>query len=273
MSSLETSALSRFVRLPTATVEEGALLIAKDAYPGLDVAYYLDVLDRLAEPLAPRLARLCGDPIATARAVGDYLFLELGFRGNDEHYYDVRNSYLNEVLDSKRGIPLTLAMVILALMRRCGEEADGIMFPGHFLVRIGGPTGCYIDPFLGARVLGQLDLEILLKRALGKDAELSREHLAVADCRVMLIRMLNNLRGIFNGQGDHARGMLVCDRLVDLDASPMAMRDRGLCALQQGAFESARADLRGYLEARPDAGDRAAIERALSEATQKNNLN
>jgi regulator of sirC expression with transglutaminase-like and TPR domain len=271
--SLETSALSRFVRSPTATVEEGALLIAKDAYPKLDVAHYLGVLDDLAKPLAPRLAKLAGDPIATARAVGDYLFLELAFRGNDENYYDVRNSYLNQVLDSKKGIPLTLAMVILALTRRSGVESDGIMFPGHFLVRIGGKTGCYIDPFLGARVLGQLDLEILLKRALGKDAQLTREHLAVADCRTMLIRMLNNLRGIFNGQGDHARGMLVCDRLVDLDASPMALRDRGLCALAQSAFEAARTDLRGYLDARPDASDRAAIERALDEATQKTNLN
>ncbi len=273
MLTVETSALSVLVRSPSATVEEGALLIAKDAYPTLDVGHYLGVLDALAEPLAPRLAKIAHDPIATARAIGDYLFLELGFRGNDEAYYDVRNSYLNEVLDQKRGIPLTLAIVILAIARRCDVDAEGILFPGHFLVRIGGPTGCYIDPFYGARVLGQLDLEILLKRALGRDVELGREHLAIADCRAMLIRMLNNLRAIFSGQGDHARGMLVCDRLVDLDASPMALRDRGLCALAQGAFEAARADLSGYLTARPDAGDRAAIERALGEARAKTNLN
>jgi regulator of sirC expression with transglutaminase-like and TPR domain len=270
--SVETSALSKLVRSPSATVEEGALLVAKDAYPSLDVGRYLAMLDDLAAGIRPRLEAVRDDPIATAKALGDYLFLELGFRGNDHSYYDVKNSYLNQVLESKRGIPLTLAIVILAIARRCDVDAEGIMFPGHFLVRIGGSTGCYIDPFYGARVLGRLDLEILLKRALGRDAEVGPEHLAVADCRAMLIRMLNNLRGIFSGQGDHARGMLVCDRLVDLDASPMALRDRGLCALAQGAYEAARDDLSRYLAARPDAGDRASIERALHETHGQSNL-
>lgn len=272
MSAL-TSALSTFVRSPGATVEEGALLVAKDAYPTLEIGHYLAALDRMAEPVAPKLARLRADPIAQARVLGDYLFLELGFRGNDDQYYDVRNSYLNEVIDTKKGIPLTLAMVILAVSRRSGVRAQGISFPGHFLVRIGGPMGCYIDPFLGARVLSPLDLEILLKRTLGKDATLTQEHLAPADNRSMLIRMLSSLRGIFATQGDHARGMLVCDRLVDLGAGPSALRDRGLSALAQGAFESARSDLAAYLEVRPDAGDRANVERALAEAATRTNLN
>ena len=248
-------------------------MVAKDAYPTLDIAHYLGALDEMVGPVAGPLAKLTGDPIAQARALGDYLFLDLGFRGNEESYYDVKNSYLNEVIDTRKGIPLTLAMVILALARRAGVRAQGISFPGHFLVRIGGPQGCYIDPFLGARVLGPLDLEILLKRTLGKDATLSPEHLAPADTRTMLIRMLSNLRGIFVTRGDHARGMLVCDRLVDLGAGPAALRDRGLSALAQGAFETARADLAAYLEVRPDAGDRASVEKALAQAGARTNLN
>jgi regulator of sirC expression with transglutaminase-like and TPR domain len=265
---MKQSELARFLTAPGATVEEGALLIAKDAYPALDVKRYLRTLDELAEPLVDQ-ARYAEGPFAQARLIGDYVFTELGFRGNQEAYYDVRNSYLNDVIDSRAGIPLTLAIIILALTRRAGIVAEGIMFPAHFLVRLGGPTGCYVDPFLGARILTQLDLEILLKRALGPDAELTRDHLVVADMRAMLIRSLNNLRGIFQKRADHARGMLVCDRLVDLDAGPSAVRDRGIFALAEGAVEAARADLGAYLAAAPEAADRAAIEKAIAKATAK----
>jgi regulator of sirC expression with transglutaminase-like and TPR domain len=266
------SEIARFIADPRATIEEGALIIAKDAYPSLDIPAYIGTLDSLAAPLCRRLAAR-DNPFIQARALGDYLFSELGFRGNEEAYYDVRNSYLNDVLDMKRGVPLTLAIVILALSRRSGVIADGISFPSHFLVRLGGVNGCYVDPFLGARILTTLDLEILLKRALGPQAELKREHLAVADNRAMLIRTLNNLRSIFQKRGDHARGMLVCDRLVDLEAGPSALRDRGIFALAEGAFEAARADLGAYLAASPEAGDRVAVERAIARAGNRTNLN
>jgi regulator of sirC expression with transglutaminase-like and TPR domain len=265
------SELARLVADPQGTAEEGALLIARDAYPALDVSRYLRALDELAAPLARRTGP-ADDPFAQARAIGHYLFSELGFRGNHEAYYDPRNSYLSDVLDAKKGIPLTLAIVILALARRCGVMAEGVAFPAHFLVRLGGPGGCYVDPFLGARILTQLDLEILLKRALGPEAELKREHLVIADVRAMLIRTLNNLRSIFQKRGDHARGMLVCDRLVDLDAGPSALRDRGIFALAEGAFEAARADLGAYLAAMPEAGDRATVEKAIARAGKRQNL-
>jgi regulator of sirC expression with transglutaminase-like and TPR domain len=264
--------LGHLVGQSRSTVEEGALLIAKDAYPGLDVARYLRLLDELAAPLARRTAGM-KNPYAEAGAIGEYLFGELGFRGNEEAYYDARNSYLNDVLDRRTGIPLTLGIVILALARRCGITADGIQFPGHFLIRLGGATGCYVDPFLGARVLSTLDLEILVKRAIGRDATVKPQHLAVADTRTMLIRALNNLRAIFEKQGEHARGMLVCDRLVDLGAGPDALRDRGFFALREGAYEAARADLGAYLKAMPKAGDRSAVERAIAEASNRTNLN
>jgi regulator of sirC expression with transglutaminase-like and TPR domain len=272
------SALAKLVADPAAPAEHAALLVAKDAYPALDVAHYLGVLDQWACDFEGSWSRrlVTGgvmDPFAAARALGAFLFNGLGFEGNKDAYYDARNSYLNDVIDSRRGIPLTLAIVILALARRAGLVADGIAFPGHFLVRLGGASGCFIDPFLGARILSSVDLEILLKRALGPSAEVSREHLAVADTRGMVIRMLNNLRAIFERSGDFARGLVVCDRLVDLDAGPFALRDRGLCALALGAREAARADLSAYLHRAPKAEDRARIERAMARAKSPSTLN
>lgn len=263
----------------TSTIEDAALFLARDAYPRLDVAHYLGVLDAWAadfersDSVRGGALDAASDPFASARALGAFLFSRLGFHGNQQAYYDARNSYLNDVLDSRRGIPLTLAIVILAISRRVGLAAEGILFPGHFLVRLGGPSGCFIDPFLGARILSTVDLEILIKRTMGPDAELGREHLAVADTRSMVIRMLNNLRAIFEKSGNHARGLVVCDRLVDLDAGPHAYRDRGLSALALGAREAARADLRMYLELAPDAEDRDKIHMALTRANAPATLN
>lgn len=264
--------LAEAVADPSTSIESAALLVARDAYPALDVAHYLGVFDRWAVEFRSNAPSLT-DPFAAARALGAYLFVGLGFHGNQEAYYDARNSYLNDVVDSRRGIPLTLAIVILAVSRRAGLVADGILFPGHFLVRLGGPSGCFIDPFLGARILSSVDLEILIKRAMGPDAELGREHLAVADKRSMILRMLNNLRAIFEKGGSWARGMVVCDRLVDLGAGPHAYRDRGLCALQMGALEAARTDLETYLEEAPNADDRAKIEKAIQRASAPSLLN
>ncbi len=259
----------------TASIEDAALFLARDAYPRLDVGHYLGMLDRWAAEFddSRELGESLSDPFTSARALGAYLFSRLGFHGNQQAYYDARNSYLNDVLDSRRGIPLTLAIVILAISRRVGLTADGILFPGHFLVRLGGPSGCFIDPFLGARILSTVDLEILIKRTMGPDAEVGREHLAVADTRAMVIRMLNNLRAIFEKSGNYARGLVVCDRLVDLEAGVHAYRDRGLCALAMGAREAARADLSAYLELAPDAEDRAKVEKALTRAKGPATLN
>src|SRR5690606_5717776 len=128
-------------------------------------------------------------------------------------------------LDSRMGIPISLAVVLLAVARRCGVRAEGVGFPGHFLVRLGGPvvladgrgeipgSGCYIDPFRGAEVLDRAALERLLVRVAGPGSTLAPEHLVIADRRAMIVRMLTNLRGIFAGGGHHAQAMLACDRL------------------------------------------------------------
>jgi regulator of sirC expression with transglutaminase-like and TPR domain len=275
------SSLAAALADPAVSIEEAALVLARDAYPGLDVGRYLGQLDDIAAPLVPRIEAMRGGRGVAAPAVaallGEHLWKRLGFRGNDAAYYDPRNSYLNDVLDTRVGIPISLAVVVLAVARRCGVPAEGIGFPGHFLVRLGGPVamgrgpneiagGCYVDPFRGVRVLDRPALERLLVRVAGPGSTLSPEHLSISDRRAMIVRMLTNLRGIFAGGGHHAHAMLACDRLVDLGAGLSARRDRGLHALALGAHEVARVDLETYLAGRPKAADQARVRDALARA-------
>jgi regulator of sirC expression with transglutaminase-like and TPR domain len=240
-------------------IERAALVLARDAYPQLDVEHYLHEFDRLAAPLARRVA-LARTTLAQAGALGTYVYDELGFHGDEQTYYDPRNSYLNDVVDRRTGIPITLAVVLIAIGTRSGLTVEGVGFPGHFLVRIGGETGgIYLDPFFHARVLQRDALERLLRRALGEKATLTREHLAPVGTRAIVARMLTNLKAIYESRREHARALLVCDRLVDLTSSAELRRDRGTHALALGAMDAAAADFEAYLRARPDASDADAI--------------
>lgn len=192
-----------------------ALLIAEVEYPGLDIAHYLSVLDGMAEG-ARRVAQRRG--VGLVEAMNGHLFDELGFVGNDADYYDPRNSFLNEVIDRRVGIPITLSVIYLEVARRLGLELVGISFPGHFLV--GEPVGGgmrYLDPYHGGIALQRHDLEERLARALGGTTQLSPEHLAPAPKRQILTRMLNNLRGIYHRMGDIDRQLGVLERLAILN--------------------------------------------------------
>src|SRR5262249_23916221 len=157
---------------PDAPVDHAALLIARDEYPELVVSDYMARLDDLAAPLRARVAHL-GRFEDQAAVLGTYVYDELGFKGNESAYYDPRNSYLYDVLDLRLGIPITLAVVLIALGRRSAILIEGVGFPGHFLVRIGGSDGLYLDPFFQARILTRASLEELARRALGQNGELS----------------------------------------------------------------------------------------------------
>jgi regulator of sirC expression with transglutaminase-like and TPR domain len=258
--------LARLADSAHATVEDGALLIARDAYPALDVARCRAELDALAAPVARAIAG--GAPVGEqVRQLEQGLFQRAGFRGNDDDYYDPRNSYLNDVLDRKKGIPISLSVLVLAVCRRSGIVAEGVGFPGHFLVRIGGPSGVLIDPFDGGRPLDDDALGDLLKRSAGQNARLSASHVQPVGMRAIWIRMLTNLSRIHEQRSDHRSALVVCDRLVELDAGPPARRDRGLHALALGAGAAAASDLDSYLKSAPNAPDRADVERALSKAS------
>jgi len=249
----------------------GALLIARDAHPGLNLAEQRARLDELSRPLAGRgLAAF--PPSVQARLLSDYLYVVCGFHGARADYYDPRNSFLNEVLDRKTGIPITLAVVYIEVASRLGVAAQGVGFPGHFLVRLGGPPGdpsaernepVIVDPFHQGRLLDHEALGALLRRA-NVRAPLSSEMLEPAPTRHIVARMLMNLRGIYTARGDGARLLLTLDRLIDLlpDLSSELI-ERAKLNEQLGAPGAALADYERYLSVEPDGSERALAKQAI----------
>lgn len=243
-----------------ASLEELSLAYGRDAYPHLEQAEIDAPLDALAEEVGPRM-RAQEDDRSRAHALLDFLYDEQGFGGDEGSYHDPRNSYLHEVLGRRRGIPITLAVVLMAVGRRAGFALEGVGFPGHFLARLGTSL---IDPFEGV-LLDEASLARLATRTLGS-ATVRAEHLLAVDPRTMLVRMLLNLKHAYERRSDHARALVVADRLVDLTSSIAFRRDRGLHALALGARESAVADLEAYLAQIPNPPDAAEVRGALVRA-------
>jgi len=191
-----------------------ALLVAEPEYPGLDIAHYVGELDRIGEG-----ARI-GHGYPPVAPVVRHLYEELGFRGNAADYYDPRNSFLNEVLDRRVGIPITLGLVLIETCGRVGIEAQGISFPGHFLVRVLGPGApMFIDP-LDGRALDRADLRALHGRATGHSGDPDPRVLEPARKSEILLRMLNNLRGIYEANGDGLRLRGVLERIAIVNKFP-----------------------------------------------------
>ncbi len=264
------SNLPRFTRLiarreSAVDLAEAALLIAEDSYPGLDLDAYHQRLDDFAEPLRAgwREYAPLEDLVAT---LNGHLFGEIGFRGNREAYYDPRNSYLNEVLDRKLGLPITLSVVYMEVARRLGLTIVGIGLPGHFIVsaeRDG--TSLLLDPFNGGQILGLEDCERLVEDAYGDSVPFSEALLAPVRKRQILTRMLTNLKRTYLMTGDVEAAWPVLEKLVCLNPeSAVERRDRGLVAYRLNNFAQARRDLRDYLDRRPDAPDRVAVQASLS---------
>lgn len=248
----------------------GALLIAQDEYPSLDLCAQAGRIDALAAPLrdAGVGAMPIGDQVA---AMAEQLFERYGLRGNDQDYYDPRNSFINDVLDRGLGIPITLAVIYTEVAARAGVTAHGVGFPGHFLARIearGGGEPLIVDPFYGGGVLDRSALGKLLEREGGGRA-FSDGLLEPAPARMVLVRMLMNLRSIYASRGDYPRLLVVLDRIVDLlPDAPRELRDRGLLSARLGAPEAAMDDLRHYVRLAPHAGDVAEVRRIIDQLEQ-----
>ncbi len=264
---------SGFAAQPDDALEllQGALLIAKDEYPMLDLREQAARIDVLAEPLRVRaVGRLpLGDQVA---ALAEHLFERCGFRGNEADYYDPRNSFLNDVLDRGLGIPISLAIVYVEVAARAGVYARGVAFPGHFLVRVqAGSSGepLIVDPFNGGAVLDGGALESLLARGGGGRA-LDAALLEPTPVRRILVRTLMNLRSIYAARGDYSRLLVVLDRIVDLlpDAT-RELRDRGLLSARLGAPGAAVDDLKHYVQRAPQAGDVAEVRRIIDQLERR----
>jgi regulator of sirC expression with transglutaminase-like and TPR domain len=229
-------------RVPLA---EAALWIAAEEYPELDVEVYLDRLDELAEGARQRIAAY---PSAESIAgFNQFLFRELGFAGNRENYDDPRNSFLNEVLDRKVGIPITLALVYTEIGSRIGLPVVGVGFPGHFLVRWMGEREALIDPFFG-KVITREQCAEKLRSSYGPEAQMDDRLLEPATPRETLARMLRNLKLNYLGRGDLTRALSAIDRILVVTPDDAAeLRDRGILYFRLECFAAALEDFERYL--------------------------
>ena len=250
---------------------EAAVAVAQHDYPRLDVQTTLAEVDTLAARLKRRLAADAA-PMQRLRLLNRFFFQELGFSGNVNDYYDPRNSYVHCVLETRRGIPITLALLYVELANQVGLDACGISFPGHFLAKVHMPQGeIVIDPFTGQSMSRDaLDGLLAPYRRRGARSGLGEaplgSFLQPAQPREVIARMLRNLKEVFRSSQDAARLLAVAERLVILLPDAWEeRRDRGLVHAALGARFPAMADLAGYLEHAPDAPDRPAIRKRLAE--------
>ncbi len=250
---------------------EAAAAIGQDAFPQLDTQAVLAEIDALAHRLKRRIPA-DAVPVQRLRWLNRFFFQELGFAGNVNDYYDPDNSYLHRVLATRRGIPITLAVLYMELATQVGLTARGVSFPGHFLIKLKMPQGeVVIDPFTG-HSLSREELDELLapyKRNRGLQGEFDAPlglFLQVAPARDVVARMLRNLKEIHRSSGDWARLLPVLERLVIL--LPQAWeerRDRGLTYAELDRPDAAVNDLVDYLEHAGNAQDRSAIVARLAQ--------
>ena len=261
-----TPAPDRFAELmareePAIDLARACLLIAQDAYPGLDVEGYLGEIERLAARLRGRLAE-GDDAEERIAALSEFLFADLGYTGNADNYYDPRNSYLNEVLDRRTGIPLTLSVLYMEIGRRIGLPLEGVSFPGHFLIKLKMPQGeVVIDPFTGHSLSREELDELLLpyKRNRGLLGEFDTPlglFLQAAPARDVIARMLRNLKGIYREADKPERLLEVLNRMrVVAPEAHGELRERGLLYQRLECYRAALKDLADYSALEPDAPD------------------
>jgi regulator of sirC expression with transglutaminase-like and TPR domain len=237
-----------------------ALEIARDAYPALDICHYLDRI----EALAGRVRERCPagtKPRGLLGQINWVLFVEEGFQGNTEDYYDPRNSYLNEVIDRRMGIPITLSVLYASIAGRAGLEMAGVSLPAHFMLRVGsGEATTFVDPFSGGVLLDRKGCERRIAQVIGRPVALSELQLAPCGPDQVVARMLRNLKMIYLEQHDHRAALPMVRRLAALNPrDPQEQRDLGMLCLQLDRPAEAIAPLEAYLDARPAAQDAGAL--------------
>ena len=246
---------------------ETALLIARDEYPELQAGEYLGLVADYAVRLKKSLRHDLDLP-SKLTAINHFLYRELGFSGNELEYADPRNSYLNQVFDRKLGIPISLAVVQIEVMRRIGLALDGISFPGHYLVRLPVDDGILVlDPYNEGRPVGVEELRERIAPHMDGQMPTDQQLFQVlepATARMTAMRMIRNLQAIYQQAGDYERVARSADRLLKLAPDLAdALRDRGLAYAQLGYVQGVRDDLGRYLQLRPQADDADAIRNQL----------
>ena len=245
-----------------------SLLVACDEYPQLDLDPYLERLDTMAQAVGTSLGTSAEAAIAGLNRV---LFEEEGFRGNTREYYDPRNSFLNDVLDRRTGIPITLSTVYIAVGRRAGVSVHGVGLPGHFVVRVVTAGGdALVDPFNGGTVLTPQDCQDRLDRIYGGRLRMAADMLAPCPPRAVLARTLRNLKAIYLKADDHTRALRTAELLVLLNPGDMEeVRDRGLVLAALECYALAAADLEAYVQAAPHSPETPPLRARIAELRHK----
>jgi len=241
-----------------------ALTIALSDYPDLDIAAYLARIDQLAVDVTRRCDG-SGEIYNAIAALNYVLFKQHGFRGNSDDYYDPQNSFLNEVIERKIGLPITLSILYIEVAQRVGLALDGVGFPGHFLVKHAqNGVEIVIDPFHQGDIKSRQDLARMLGGLYGGAVEFHDEYLKPASKKEILRRMLGNLKGIYAKTNDLVKLLSVLDRAIILEPGAAGeVRDRARVYLRLECFAQARADFEYYLKLAPEAKDAAAVREQL----------
>jgi len=260
------------VHKPAGSIDlaRAALLVASEEYPQLSAEVYLGRLDLLAVEIEEHLRGETGPLVVLDETIG-HLFRRKHLRGNRDAYYDPRNSFLNDVLERGKGIPLTLGIVLLEVGWRLGLPLVGVNFPGHFLIRFEGEAvRILIDPFNGGERRFEDEAQQLLDRTYGGVVRLQDRFLRTADRKAILVRLLTNLKGIYGRVSDHRRLVTVIERLLELDPkSHPEVRDLGVALAKLGRWDEAKLRLEHYLNTQPDSPDAPRIEDLLARIHRK----
>ncbi len=249
---------------------KAALYMAQEETPSLNIETYLEQLDEWAQQVQGLLPEE-RYPLRVIQCINQVLYDDLGFVGNEENYYDPRNSFLNEVMERRTGIPITLALVYLEVARRIDFPMVGIGMPGHFLIRPEfKDAGIFVDAFHKGEVLFPEDCQQRLQEIFAQPVTLEDQFLEAVSKKEFLARMLTNLKLIYINQQDLERALAVIERLLLVFPDAIIeQRDRGLLHYQMGDTQSAIADLKTYIAHYPEASDSSMIEMLISQISDQ----
>lgn len=234
--------------------------MACEEYPQLEFSPYLDQLDAIADAASQRFLD-AHSPLEKAAKLSDILFHEYGFRGNTDDYYDPRNSFFNDVLDRRLGIPITLSVVYLEVARRLNFPIAGVGAPSHFMLKYAdADQEFFIDAYEGGKILSRDECRAEIHKFIGNSTGFDERMLARSTARQILSRMLNNLKLIYLKSHAYDKGVGIIDMMLIVDPNDFEQyRDRGLLRYQLHQFDAAAKDLELYVKSVPGGEDRKDI--------------
>lgn len=247
-------------------LERAALYLAQEEYPDLDVEAYLNALDMMAVEVEERLPTQ-PYPLKRIQTINHYLYEDLGFQGNTADYYDPRNSFLNQVIDRRLGIPITLSLVYLAIAKRLDLPMVGVGMPGHFIIRpVVNEMEVFVDAFNRGEILFWQDCQDRLRQLYSQEVELQPQFLEPVTNQQFLGRMLTNLKVIYLNQGNILKALAAIERILLLFPNlPLELRDRGILYYRLNRLSESRQDLEAYLALAPTAQDAPILQQLLDQ--------